>query len=209
MTVDRDLPEKIQFNTEGLVPAIVQDVATREVLMLAYMNRASLERTLETGETYFYSRSRQEIWHKGETSGNLQAVRQVRGDCDFDTLLIEVTPAGPACHKGTYSCFEVEPTLDGFLVRLHQLIEERKERRPEGSYTTYLFNSGIDKILKKVGEESAETIVAAKNASSGELVGEVSDLIYHLLVLLVERGVSLEDITRELESRHASRSGRS
>ena len=206
MTTDLDILEKVQFDSQGLVPAIVQDAATREVLMMAYMNRESLERTLETGETYFYSRHRQELWHKGATSGNLQSVKQVRVDCDFDTLLIEVAPAGPACHRGTYSCFEVEPTIEGFLSKLYALIEDRKEMRPEGSYTTYLFNSGIDKILKKVGEESAETIIAAKNESSAELVAEASDMIYHLLVLLVERGVALEDIARELESRHASKS---
>ena len=206
MTTDLDILEKVQFDSQGLVPAIVQDAATREVLMMAYMNRESLERTLETGETYFYSRHRQELWHKGATSGNLQSVKQVRVDCDFDTLLIEVAPAGPACHRGTYSCFEVEPTIEGFLGKLYALIEDRKEMRPEGSYTTYLFNSGIDKILKKVGEESAETIIAAKNESSAELVAEASDMIYHLLVLLVERGVALEDIARELESRHASKS---
>ncbi len=206
MTTGLDILEKVQFDSQGLVPAIVQDAATREVLMMAYMNRESLERTLETGETYFYSRHRQELWHKGATSGNLQSVKHVRVDCDFDTLLIEVAPAGPACHRGTYSCFEVEPTIEGFLGKLYALIENRKEMRPEGSYTTYLFNSGIDKILKKVGEESAETIIAAKNESSAELVAEASDMIYHLLVLLVERGVTLEDIARELESRHASKS---
>ncbi len=206
MTTGLDILEKVQFDSQGLVPAIVQDAATREVLMMAYMNRESLERTLETGETYFYSRHRKELWHKGATSGNLQSVKHVRVDCDFDTLLIEVAPAGPACHRGTYSCFEVEPTIEGFLGKLYALIENRKEMRPEGSYTTYLFNSGIDKILKKVGEESAETIIAAKNESSAELVAEASDMIYHLLVLLVERGVTLEDIARELESRHASKS---
>ena len=206
MTTDPELLEKVQFDSQGLVPAIVQDAATREVLMMAYMNRESLERTLETGETYFYSRHRQELWHKGATSGNLQSVKKVRVDCDFDTLLIEVAPAGPACHRGTYSCFEVEPTIEGFLSKLYGLIEDRKEMRPEGSYTTYLFNCGIDKILKKVGEESAETIIAAKNESSAELVAEASAMIYQLLVLLVERGVALEDIARELESRHASKS---
>jgi len=208
MILNREMIERIQFDTDGLVPAIVQDARTREVLMMAYMNRESLELTLEKGETYFYSRSRQEIWHKGETTGNLQSVQQVRGDCDFDTLLIEVTPAGPACHKGAYSCFEVEPTIEGFLRTLYALIEERKQSRPEGSYTTYLFDSGLDKILKKLGEESAETIIAAKNQSSSELVSETSDMVYHLLVLLVERGVTLGEIARELESRHASKSGR-
>ena len=209
MTDTSKILDSVQFDDRGLVPAIVQDGDTREILMLAYMNRESLTRTLEKGETYFYSRSRGEIWHKGETSGNLQSVRRVRLDCDFDTLLVEVTPEGPACHKGTYSCFEVEPQFDGFLKRLFELIEDRKESRPEGSYTTYLFNSGLDKILKKVGEEATETIVASKNQGTDELVGEASDLIYHLMVLLVERGVSLEEITRELKNRHASQSGRS
>ena len=209
MTDRKEILESVQFDTEGLVPAVVQDSATREVLMVAYMNRESLELTLDKGETYFYSRSRQEIWHKGETSGNPQAVQQVHLDCDSDTVLVEVTPAGPACHKGTYSCFGVEPQFEGFLGQLFELIEGRKESRPEGSYTTYLFDSGLDKILKKVGEEATETIVASKNEGSRELVSETSDLIYHLMVLLVERGVSLEEITRELKNRHASQSGRS
>lgn len=199
--------EEIRFDSQGLVPAIVQDSQTREVLMLAYMNRDSLERTLDEGETWFYSRSRGELWHKGATSGNLQSVRRVRLDCDSDTLLVEVEPSGPACHKGTYSCFGVEPGLERFLSSLWALVERRKEERPEGSYTTYLFNSGLDKILKKVGEECAETIIAAKNESSEELVRETSDLLYHLIVLLVERGVSIDEIAGELRSRHASGSG--
>ena len=201
--------DSVKFDDRGLVPAIVQDVRTREVLMMAYMNRESLGLTLEKGETYFYSRSRGELWHKGATSGNLQTVRKVRMDCDFDTLLIEVTPHGPACHRDTYSCFEVEPQQEGFLKQLYELIETRKEERPDGSYTTYLFDSGLDKILKKVGEEATETIVAAKNQDSGELVAEASDLLYHLIVLFVERGVSLDELTDELKKRHASKSGRS
>ena len=209
MTNKQKILESVEFDGQGLVPAIVQDSATREVLMMAYMNRESLELTLDQGETYFYSRSRQKIWHKGATSGNVQSIQQLHLDCDFDTLLVEVAPAGPACHKGTYSCFDVEPQLEGFMRQLFELIEGRKESRPEGSYTTYLFNSGLDKILKKVGEEATETIVAAKNPESGELVAETSDLIYHLMVLLVERGVSLEEITRELKIRHAPQSGRS
>ncbi len=209
MTNKQKILESVEFDGQGLVPAIVQDSATREVLMMAYMNRESLELTLDQGETYFYSRSRQKIWHKGETSGNVQSIQQLHLDCDFDTLLVEVAPVGPACHKGTYSCFDVEPQLEGFMRQLFELIEGRKESRPEGSYTTYLFNSGLDKILKKVGEEATETIVAAKNPESGELVAETSDLIYHLMVLLVERGVSLEEITRELKIRHAPQSGRS
>lgn len=205
----RSVADQVKFDAAGLVPAIVQDSQSREVLMLAYMNRESLARTLETGETWFYSRSRGELWHKGATSGNVQSVRRIRLDCDNDTVLVEVVPAGPACHQGTFSCFGVEPRLDGFLSALTELIESRKESRPEGSYTTYLFDSGLDKILKKVGEEAAETIIAAKNASSEELVAEASDLIYHLLVLLVERGVSLSEVTGELRSRHAAGSERS
>ena len=209
MTESTKTLDTVRFDERGRVPAIVQDSATREVLMLAYMNKESLDLTLETGETHFYSRSREEIWHKGETSGNLQSVRRLRLDCDHDAILIEVTPHGPACHKGTYSCFKAEPQLDGILAYLYELIEKRKESRPEGSYTTYLFNSGLDKILKKVGEEAIETIVASKNQESRELVAEASDLIYHLMVLLVERGIQLDEITHELKQRHASKSGRS
>jgi len=209
MRLTRDNIDDVRFDDAGLVPAVVQDSVTREVLMVAYMNRESLELTFERGETCFYSRSRGALWHKGETSGNRQAVDRIHLDCDADTLLVEVTPAGPACHKGTYTCFGMDPAIEGLLRKLYSLIERRKEDRPEGSYTTYLFNSGLDKILKKVGEESAETIIAAKNGSSPELVAETSDLLYHLLVLLVERGVSLEEVTRELEDRHASKSGTS
>jgi phosphoribosyl-ATP pyrophosphohydrolase/phosphoribosyl-AMP cyclohydrolase len=209
MTNKQEILDSVKFDAQGLVPAIVQDRATREVLMMAYMNRESLELTFDKGETYFYSRSRQEIWHKGQTSGNLQSVQKLHMDCDFDTLLVEVTPTGPACHKGTYSCFDVEPQFESFMSQLFELIERRKELRPEGSYTTYLFNSGLDKILKKVGEEATETIVASKNPESKELVSETADLIYHLMVLLVARGVSLDEVTRELKNRHASQSERS
>lgn len=203
----KSILSNVKFNNDGLVPTIVQDSSTREVLMLAYMNQESLKLTLERGETYFYSRSRKEIWHKGATSGNLQSVKTVHLDCDFDTLLIEVNPQGPACHKGTYSCFNVEPGLEGFLGYLYDLIEKRKETRPDNSYTTYLFNSGLDKILKKVGEEATETIVASKNTDSKELIAEASDLLYHLMVLFVERGISLDDLRNELKNRHASKSG--
>lgn len=209
MTEKNSILDEVRFDQRGLVPAIVQDSQTREVLMMAYMNRESLTRTLDEGETWFYSRSRDALWHKGTTSGNVQAVRRVSVDCDHDTLLVEVTPAGPACHKGTYSCFDVEPRLEGFLASLYELIEQRKEQRPEGSYTSYLFDRGLDKILKKIGEEATETVIAAKNESSAALVAETSDLIYHLLVLLVERGISLDEIVRELQSRHASGSRRS
>jgi phosphoribosyl-ATP pyrophosphohydrolase/phosphoribosyl-AMP cyclohydrolase len=193
--------EKAKFSGDGLIPAVVQDAHTREVLTLAYMNREALELTLERGETYFWSRSRQQLWHKGATSGNSQRVVKLSLDCDNDTVLVEVEPLGPACHTGSYSCFGAEPRLEGILRDLYNLIEQRKETRPQGSYTTYLFNSGLDKILKKVGEEATETIVAAKNDDANRLIAETSDLIYHLLVLLVERGVTLEEIHKELGGR--------
>lgn len=196
--------EKAKFGADGLIPAIVQDAHTREVLTVAYMNKEALQLTLERAETYFWSRSRRQLWHKGETSGNSQKVIKVRLDCDDDAVLVEVEPAGPACHTGSYSCFGVEPELEGVLHELYSVIEERKEQRPEGSYTTYLFNSGLDKILKKVGEESTETIVAAKNSDSKRFVSEIGDLLYHLLVLLVERGVTLDEITRELKERRGT-----
>ena len=203
----QNILENVKFDKQGLVPAIIQDASTREVLMLAYMNRESLGLTLGRRETYFYSRSRGELWHKGATSGNIQSVRKVHLDCDLDTVLIEVMPHGPACHKGTYSCFDVEPQLGGFLGYLYKLIEERKETSPEDSYTTYLFNSGLDKILKKLGEEATETIVASKNPDSRELIAEASDLLYHLMVLLVERGITEDELRDELKNRHASKSG--
>jgi phosphoribosyl-ATP pyrophosphohydrolase/phosphoribosyl-AMP cyclohydrolase len=205
-----EILEKAKFGADGLIPAVVQDARTREVLSVAYMNKESLQLTLERNETYFWSRSRRRLWHKGETSGNSQKVVKVSLDCDDDAVLVEVDPAGPACHTGSYSCFGVEPEVEGILSELHSLIEQRKEQRPEGSYTTYLFNSGLDKILKKVGEEATETIVAAKNDDSKRLVSETADLIYHLLVLLVERGITLDEVSRELkERRNATQSGRS
>jgi phosphoribosyl-AMP cyclohydrolase / phosphoribosyl-ATP pyrophosphohydrolase len=206
--------EEIRFDEQGLVPAIVQDARTRRVLTLAYMNKESLQRTLETGETWFWSRSRQQLWHKGETSGHTQRVETISFDCDADALLVSVTPAGPACHTGAESCFfntlldqnrQTESELGETLRQLYELIETRKRERPEGSYTTYLFDEGLDKILKKVGEESTETIVAAKNGDRAALVNESADLLYHLLVLLVERGVRLEEIGDELVSRGRER----
>ena len=193
----------VKFDERGLIPAIVQDANTREVLTLAYMNRESLEKTIETRETWFWSRSRNELWHKGETSGNTQQVIDLVADCDGDAIVVLVKPAGPACHTGARSCFDLKEQVDlgVLLAQLYTLIETRKRDRPEGSYTTYLFDHGLDKILKKVGEESAETIIAAKNEDAKPLVAEVSDLIYHLLVLLVARGVSLEDVRDELEQR--------
>jgi len=202
-----DILEQAKFGADGLIPAIVQDARTREVLTVAYMNKEALQLTVERSETYFWSRSRQQLWHKGETSGNLQKVVKVSLDCDQDAVLVEVDPRGPACHTGSYSCFGVEPEVEGILQELYAVIEQRKEQRPEGSYTTYLFNSGLDKILKKVGEEATETIVAAKNAETGRLVSETGDLLYHLLVLLVERGIRLEDITRELKERRVATKG--
>ena len=195
-------PNTVKFDEHGLVPVIVQDASTREVLTLAYMNRESLARTMETGQTWFWSRSRNELWHKGATSGNTQNVVALTSDCDDDAILVLVEPAGPACHTGARSCFELENTdFDLSLMQLYQLIESRERERPVGSYTTYLFDKGLDKILKKVGEESAETIIAAKNAEHKLLVAEVSDLFYHLLVLLVARGVSLDEIRVELAKR--------
>jgi phosphoribosyl-AMP cyclohydrolase / phosphoribosyl-ATP pyrophosphohydrolase len=196
--------ENLRFDEKGLIPAIVQDASTREVLTLAYMNRESLARTVETRETWFWSRSRNELWHKGATSGNTQQVVDLVADCDGDAIVVLVKPAGPACHTGARSCFDLPShaeDLGGLLTQLYGLVESRERERPEGSYTTYLFEHGIDKILKKVGEESAETIIAAKNDETGPLVAEVSDLIYHVLVLLVARGVSLDQIREELALR--------
>lgn len=196
--------DEIRFDERGLVPAIVQDAATREVLTLAYMNRESLARTLDTKQTWFWSRSRNELWHKGETSGNTQEVVNLALDCDADAIIVLVKPAGPACHTGAVSCFDTgmqQPAFGSLLDQLYDLIQSRERERPAGSYTTYLFEEGLDKILKKVGEESAETIIAAKNDDDARLTAEAGDLLYHLLVLLVARGVSLEDIAQELASR--------
>jgi phosphoribosyl-AMP cyclohydrolase / phosphoribosyl-ATP pyrophosphohydrolase len=207
----------VKFDEHGLVPAIVQDANTLEVLTLAYMNRESLQRTLAEHETWFWSRSRSSLWHKGETSGNKQRVVEVNLDCDYDALRVLVVPEGPACHTGAQTCFhnELEDTskearvetessktdLGKTLRNLYSTIDSRKRERPEGSYTAYLFGEGLDKILKKVGEECAETIIAAKNEDRLALVKESSDLLYHLLVLFVERGLTLEEVRDELLSR--------
>jgi len=199
--------EKIRFDENGLIPAIVQDAETREVLTLAYMNHESLARTIETKQTWFWSRSRQELWHKGATSGNTQEVVSLALDCDRDAIIVLVNPAGPACHTGAVSCFDAvaKPNALGPLLdELYALIRSRERERPSGSYTTYLFEEGLDKILKKLGEESAETIIAAKNDDLTRLSAEASDLLYHLLVLLVARGVSLEEIADELGRRRKS-----
>jgi phosphoribosyl-AMP cyclohydrolase / phosphoribosyl-ATP pyrophosphohydrolase len=198
--------DEIRFDEHGLIPAIVQDASTREVLTLAYMNRESLARTIETRQTWFWSRSRQALWHKGETSGNTQEVVSLALDCDRDAIVVLVNPAG---HTGAVSCFDLEPSqqnLGTLLDQLYTLIKIRERDRPEGSYTTYLFEAGLDKILKKVGEESAETIIAAKNEDQQRVAAEASDLIYHLLVLLVARGVSLAEIAAELGRRRKGQS---
>jgi phosphoribosyl-ATP pyrophosphohydrolase/phosphoribosyl-AMP cyclohydrolase len=206
-------PEEIRFDDKGLVPAIIQDADTLEVLTLAYMNKESLEKTLETGETWFFSRSRQELWHKGATSGNTQSVVSIRYDCDQDALLVMVQPKGPACHTGAVSCFtggitERTTTLADYqiLQTLEKVILERERQRPEGAYTTYLFEKGVDKILKKVGEEAAEVIIAAKNRSHEELKWEAADLLYHLQVLLVEQGLPMKVVLKTLEERHNRKS---
>jgi phosphoribosyl-ATP pyrophosphohydrolase/phosphoribosyl-AMP cyclohydrolase len=183
----------------NLIPAIVRDARTGAVLTLAYMNEESLAKTRETGQTWFWSRSRQELWHKGATSGNTQRVVHIAEDCDGDALVVTVEPDGPACHTGSFSCFAGVPPLP--LDRLMSVLRSRFAERPAGSYSTYLFNEGRDKILKKVGEEATEVVIAAKGESRERLVSEVADLVYHLSALLVEAGVGWEDVYTELEKR--------
>lgn len=197
----------IKFDEKGLVPAVVQDINTKKVLMLAYMNEDSIKKTVETGLATYYSRSRKELWTKGLTSGNTQKLVKMSYDCDGDTILLEVEQKGVACHTGEYSCFfnEVyknEEYSEFSLKDLYNQIVDRKNNPVEGSYTNYLFDKGIDKILKKVGEENAEVIIAAKNTDISELQYELSDLVYHAMVLMVERGLSLENIMEELKKRH-------
>ncbi|MFS2233539.1 bifunctional phosphoribosyl-AMP cyclohydrolase/phosphoribosyl-ATP diphosphatase HisIE [Bacillus sp. ZCB01] len=201
--------DELTFNEAGLIPAIVQDAASLEVLTLAYMNKESFEKTLETKETWFFSRSRGELWHKGAMSGNIQRVKDIRLDCDQDALIVLVEPAGPACHKGSYSCFSpgehIRQTDGGrfdIINELETVIAKRQAEMPEGAYTTYLFREGVDKILKKVGEEAAEVIIAAKNRDPEELKWEAADLLYHLLVLLREQSLPLDDVLGVLKERH-------
>ena len=199
--------DELKFDEKGLIPAIVVDAVTKQVLTLAYMNRESLQITLEKGLTCFFSRSRQELWLKGETSGNYQHVVSITADCDKDALTVVVEPDGPACHLGTKSCFtnpvfQSEELHEFSLESLMSLIEGRKTEKKEGSYTTYLFEKGIDKILKKVGEENTEVIIAAKADDKKETIYEIADLTYHVMVLMIQMGISLEDIHRELASRH-------
>lgn len=238
--------EQLKFDQDGLIPAIVQDAHTKEVLMVAWMNKEAVKKTLMTGQTWFWSRSRQKLWQKGESSGHVQRVDKVYHDCDADTLLIKVNQVGAACHEGYHSCFHyridptggvavvgrlafdpgkvyrTKPSEDtdadegsrrrvlteeefnascGVLEMLYTIVQDRKEKRPVGAYTTYLFDHGLDKILKKVGEETTEVIVSAKNNKQEEIICEVADLFYHVLVLLAEKNVHLDDILRELQAR--------
>ncbi|MBS3976291.1 MAG: bifunctional phosphoribosyl-AMP cyclohydrolase/phosphoribosyl-ATP diphosphatase HisIE [Syntrophomonadaceae bacterium] len=216
--VFQELTESFQFNSDGLMPAIIQDAGTGQVLMLAYMNKESLHKSLATGETWFFSRSRQELWHKGATSGHVQKIKQIFFDCDQDALLIHVEQSGVACHEGEFSCFHHLISIDGEqasikdrqvtehnlaiqLNLLRQVIEKRKIERPEGSYTSYLFNAGQDKILKKLAEEAAEVVIASKNLSREEVTYEMADLWYHCLVLMAYHGISLQDLAQELKGR--------
>ena len=204
---------KLKFDVNGLIPAIIQDASTLEVLTVAFMNRDSIELSLAKRETYFWSRSRQEIWHKGATSGNTQKIVTIKADCDGDALLVLVNPQGPACHTGAQSCFYQSifsetssgnsqlPQFSKTVDQLVKTIKNRKQHKPEGSYTSYLFTQGRDKILKKIGEESAETIIAAKNLSKRELTSESADLFYHLLVLLINEGVEIGEVIAELDRR--------
>lgn len=203
----------IKFDEKGLIPAIVQDAFSKEVLTLAYMNLDSLNMSIETKETWFFSRSRMELWHKGATSGNTQTILDIKFDCDQDALVILVETAGPACHNGTISCFSesffdrkqeaLQNNMNGYriLLELEQIIKKRETERPEGAYTTYLFEKGIDKILKKVGEEASEVIIAAKNRDKEELKWEAADLIYHLLVLFQEQKLPFSEVLSVLNKR--------
>ncbi|MGG0793573.1 bifunctional phosphoribosyl-AMP cyclohydrolase/phosphoribosyl-ATP diphosphatase HisIE [Brevibacillus laterosporus] len=205
--------EQLRFDDQGLLPVIIQHALTKEVLTLAYMNREALEKTYETNETWLWSRSRQELWNKGATSGNRQKLISISADCDGDALLLKVLPAGPACHTGSYSCFSREEEVGEIaesssennyffiLKELEALIAARQKEMPVGAYTTYLFEKGIDKILKKVGEEAAEVLLAAKNRNQDELRYEMADLFYHLLVLLREQNLPLEQVLLELQNR--------
>ena len=198
---------ELKFDEKGLIPAIVQDHYTKEVLTLAYMNAETLALTIAEGRTVFWSRSRQEIWRKGDTSGNVQHVVSITADCDKDALVVEVVKDGPACHTGAESCFFNEIYLSEELKQfsyqgLYRLIQGRKTQPKEGSYTTYLFDKGLEKILKKVGEESTEVIIAGSKRDREETIYEISDLAYHVMVLMVQMGITVEDVTAELEKRH-------
>lgn len=188
-------------NSDGLLPVIIQDAVTLKVLMLGYMNPEAYEKSLSEKRVTFFSRTKQRLWTKGETSGNFLNIVDMFMDCDNDTLLIKVNPIGDTCHRGTVSCFDT-PDTEGFIRKLENIIQERKETMPEGSYTTHLFNKGVNKMAQKVGEEAVETVIEAIACNDERLLYESSDLIYHLLVLLTSKGLSLSDIERELSSRH-------
>lgn len=197
---------ELKYDANGLIPAIVQDHYTKKVLMLAYMNEESLKISLEEGMTCFYSRSRQELWRKGETSGNRQHIMSIRTDCDCDTLLVDVVKDGPACHTGSESCFFnviEEKDDEAFSYEgLYKMLLGRKLEKKEGSYTTYLFEKGTDKILKKVGEECTEVIIAAKAQDKEETIFEIADLLYHITVLMIDAGITIDEVTTELAKRH-------
>lgn len=198
---------ELKYDEKGLIPAVVVDFFTKKVLTVAYMNKESLQITLDEGKTCFFSRSRQQLWRKGETSGNTQKVVKITADCDLDALTVEVIKAGPACHTGADSCFnevifDDENSSSFSADALFELIKGRKTDKKEGSYTTYLFEKGIDKILKKVGEECTEVIIAGKANDKNETIYEISDLVYHVMVMMIEMGISLDDIKKELASRH-------
>ena len=199
--------DQLKFDEKGLIPAVIVEAGTHELLMVAYMNRESLKISIETGKNCFWSRSRQELWTKGETSGNYQHIVSITADCDLDTLKVVVEKDGPACHTGAETCFfnpvyQSDEKSDFTLDALMELIRGRKTNPQEGSYTTYLFQKGLDKILKKIGEESTEVIIAAKDNDPKETIYEISDLVYHVMVMMIQQGISLEDILRELASRH-------
>lgn len=199
--------DQLKFDEKGLIPAVILEAGTHQLLMVAYMNRESLKISMETGKTCFWSRSRQELWTKGETSGNYQHIVSITADCDLDTLKVVVEKDGPACHTGAETCFfnpvyQSEEKSDFTMDALMELIRGRKTNPQEGSYTTYLFQKGLDKILKKIGEESTEVIIAAKDNDPKETIYEISDLVYHVMVMMIQQGISLEDIRRELASRH-------
>ena len=199
--------DELKFDEKGLIPAVVQDYFSKQVLTLAYMNKESLEISMREGHTCFFSRSRQQLWRKGETSGNTQEIVTIRADCDLDALVVEVIKKGPACHTGNESCFfhpvyQSETQQSFSMDALYELLKGRKTNPKEGSYTTYLYQKGIDKILKKVGEECTEVIVAGKGGDKAETVFEIADLAYHVMVLMVEMGIEPKDIFAQLASRH-------
>ncbi len=202
--------EQLSFQENGLIPAVVQDFHTGDVLMIAYMNAEALEKTIDTGEAWFFSRSRQELWHKGATSGNRQLVKSIAKDCDGDSLLVQVEPLGPACHTGNNTCFyrtewETEAPNRNAVRNVVEVIRKRQANPLEGSYTNYLFEEGIDKVLKKVGEEASEVIIAAKNEDPEELTWEIADLVFHTLVLMQQSNVTINDINEELVKRHIAK----